>query len=715
MRRRSTVLGGLAGLLAAGALAAVPSAVPSAGAADDPWAGVSWTAPSAVSPAGVDVDRGGVWQLGDGSQLALWSVYDDPSVPGDGPAQVWTSTRPTSAGDWSSPVAVSDYQQYFTTYPNFTWTADPSGAAVLAWTQYDPGTTSWTFRATVRSPAGAWSAPATVATEDTGAVGSIGLANAKAAAVAPDGRATVAFVADEAAPSPGEGSADEEVFRTAWSGSAWSAPEEVSVETPSVPIGCAEPDPADCPDLEGDSRQPMVAYDGLGQEWVAWVHNEAADEPAEEAGVFLRGTGTTQLAAGSEAQARTFGLAGIDGDAAGGVALAWRRQVVGVTGGETWAHAGGDVSGATSLVLSAAGNGSVRSVAMDDGRAVVVIGLSGSNQLATALRSPGAGMWGPATDVLEDGGGVAGTSGRAVLTPGGVPVVAYVSSSDRARALAPAGTQWRDTSISGTLDVSGTGSVVQSFTLTPAGTLLASWLSADGGVDRLHVAASTGLPSGTPPAPPPTPTPTAPGAASVTTAASHTVRWGDSAGATSYDVRHRRAPWNGGFGAFTYPSTWQGRTATSVAHTLTRGSTTCYSVRARNAGGTSAWSSERCMVAPLDQVSLTRSTGWTVQKSGAYYGGSAWTASRKGRSLARTGAALRRVGIVATTCPTCGIVDVFVGSSRIGRLSLARGTTTRNRQVLLLPAFSSRRGTVRVVVVSNARTVRIDGLVVSAR
>lgn len=719
MRRRSVVLGGLAGLLAAGALAAAPSAVPSAGAVDDPWAGVSWTVPTTVSPAGVDVDRGGVWQLTDGSQLALWSVYDDPNAQGDGPAQVWTSTRPTGSGDWSTPVAVSDYQQYFTTYPNFTWTADPSGAAVVAWTQYDPDTSSWTFRATVRSPAGSWSAPTTVATEDNGAVGSIGYGNAKAAAVATDGRATVAFVADEAAASPGESSADEEVFRAAWSGSAWSVPEEVSVETPQIPINCAEPDPDDCPDREGDSRQPMVAYDGLGQEWIAWVHTEAADEPAEEAGVFLRGPDTTQLATGSEAQAATFGLAGIDGDAAGGVAIAWRRQVVGVTGGETWAHAGGDVSGATGMVLPASVNGTVRSVAMAGGRAVVVIGVSGSNQLVTALRSPGAGVWGPATDVLKDGDGVAGTSGRAVLTPSGLPVVAYVNNSDTARALAPAGTQWRDTSVSGSLDASGAGRVVHSFTLTPAGTLLAGWLSADGGVDRLHVAASTGLPSGTPPAPPPTPPPTptmtAPGTASVTTAASHTVRWSAPAGATSYDVRYRRAPWKAGFGAYLYPATWQGRATPSVAHTLARGSTTCYSVRARNAGGTSAWSGERCMVAPLDQVSLTRSTGWAVQKSRAYYGGSAWTATRRGRSLTRSGAVLRRVGLVATTCPACGAVDVFVGSTRIGRVRLARGTTTRNRQVLLLPAFSSRSGKVRVVVVTKARTVRIDGLVVSAR
>lgn len=708
----------LAALLAAGGLAAV---APAGAAFDNPWDGVSWTTPTAVSPAGIDVDRGGVWQLDDGSQVALWSVYDNPSVVGDGPAQVWTSTRPTASGEWSAAVAVSDFQQYFTAYPNFAWNVDPSGAAVVAWTQYVPATTSWTFRATTRSSTGTWSAPTTVATEETGVVGSIGLANGKAVAVAPDGRATLVFEGREAAESPGESSADMEVFRTAWSGSAWSAPEEVSIETPAIPINCAEPDPGDCPDREGPSDQPSVAYDGTGQEWIAWVHHEAAAEPAEEAGVFLRGPTTTQLAASSEDLGSTFGLAAIDGDETGGVALAWRRQVEGVSGGETWAHAGGDVAGATSRIMTAADNASVRSLAMHDGRAVVVMGVppsgvDGSRPLVTALRSKDAEVWGPATPVAEDGDEVVGTSGQAVVTPDGLPVVAYVTATgDQARALAPAGAQWRDTGISGALDVSGAGSFVHSFVLTPAGTLLAAWLSEDGGVDRLHVAASSGLPSGTPVTPPPMPTMTAPGSASVTTSASHTVRWNAAAGATSYDVRYRRAPWNAGFGAYLHPATWQGLIAPSVPHTLARGSTTCYSVRARNAGGTSTWSSERCMVAPLDQVALARSTGWTVQKSGAYFGGSAWTATRTGRSLARTGAALRRVGVVATTCSACGVVDVFVGSARVGRISLARGTTTRHRQVLLLPAFSARKGTVRVVVVSNARTVRVDGLVVSAR
>ncbi|GAA4818501.1 hypothetical protein ACFQ0K_09915 [Nocardioides caeni] len=218
----------------------------------------------------------------------------------------------------------------------------------------------------------------------------------------------------------------------------------------------------------------------------------------------------------------------------------------------------------------------------------------------------------------------------------------------------------------------------------------------------------------TTPPPPPVPSVTAPAAVGVTTAGSHTVRWNAVPGA-SYDVRMRRAAWNGSFGGLTQPAAWQGLGTTSVTHALPRGSTTCYSVRARNSGGTSGWSSERCMVAPLDQTSLARSAGWTVVSGGAYYGGSAALTNQQARTLARTGASLRRVGVVATTCPTCGVVDLYVGAQRVGRIRLARGTAVRHRQVLLVPAFSARSGKVRVVVASRNRAVRIDGLVVAAR
>ncbi|WP_436702296.1 hypothetical protein [Nocardioides sp. BYT-33-1] len=621
-------------------IAATVATSPVRAADTDPWSGVQWTTPVAVSPAGVDLAAGGVWPLADGSLLALWSVADDPGAAGDGPAQVWSRTR-TSDGLWGPPEQVSDYQQYFTTYPNFSWDVDATGAAVVAWTQYDPGTSSWTYRAVTRSVSGAWAVPHTVAVEDTGAVGSISLSGTKAVAVAPDGDATIAFEAREAQEDPGENSADPEVFRTHGSGSTWTTPEEVSVETPATPVGCVEPDPDDCPDREGPSDQPAVAFDGSGQEWIAWVHREAADEPAEEAGVFLRGATTTQLASGSELEARSFGLAAIDADPAGGVALAWHRQVP--TGTETWAHAGGDVAGATGLITPAPVNAAVRSIAMVGGRAVVVVGvppsaIDGSRDLHTALRPPG-GPWGPVAAMSEDGADVVGTGGRAVLTPAGVPVVGYAhATTDRGRVLAPAGNGWSSIPFSGALDLSGPATVVQSLHLTSDGRLLAGWLSADGGADRLHAGASSGLPGAvtppTPPSPPspqpPTPPPTTPvGPAALTT---------------------------------------------------------------------------------VDDGALTRSAGWKRTRSPSYAGGTAVLSKRRGATLTLRRTTLSQVGVVVSACRRCGKVDVFVGRTRIGRISLQGAAA--HQQLRLLPAFAVRTGKVRVVVASSGRPVRVDGLAI---
>lgn len=204
----------------------------------------------------------------------------------------------------------------------------------------------------------------------------------------------------------------------------------------------------------------------------------------------------------------------------------------------------------------------------------------------------------------------------------------------------------------------------------------------------------------------------------VTTSLQQLVKWvgtDATSGVTSYDVRYRRAPWNGAFAAHVQPAAWQRRTGTSLTHALSRGYTYCYSVRASDASGrTGGWSLERCTIAPLDQTAMQRSAGWKTKSSSAYFGGTAWATATRYAALARTGARLRRVGVLATTCPTCGVIDVYVGSTKIGRISLARGTTTVHKAALRLPAFSPRSGTVRIKVVTKGRSVRIDGLLIGA-
>jgi hypothetical protein len=206
---------------------------------------------------------------------------------------------------------------------------------------------------------------------------------------------------------------------------------------------------------------------------------------------------------------------------------------------------------------------------------------------------------------------------------------------------------------------------------------------------------------------------------SVTASLLHTVRWGgadETSGMDTYDLRYRQALWNGGFGGFVEPGSWTGLDEQALNHPLPFGSTTCYSARGTDRSGvTGPWSPERCTIAPVDETSLTTSKGWKTKSSTGFMGGTALSTKRKKATLRLPGAQLTRVGVLATTCPTCGKVDVYVGGEKIGRISLARGSSKLNRMPLMLPAFSQRSGTVRVKVVTKERTVRIDGLLVGAR
>ena len=118
---------------------------------------------------------------------------------------------------------------------------------------------------------------------------------------------------------------------------------------------------------------------------------------------------------------------------------------------------------------------------------------------------------------------------------------------------------------------------------------------------------------------------------------------------------------------------------------------------------------------PWTRTSATKSSGWTTKTGSTYFGGSAWQTSSKGKTITRTGAQLQRLGVVATTCPTCGKVDLLVGTTVIGRINLGVGTRTLHRKPLMRPAFSLRSGTVKVKVVTSNKMVRIDGLLIGAR
>jgi uncharacterized protein YjbI with pentapeptide repeats len=179
-------------------------------------------------------------------------------------------------------------------------------------------------------------------------------------------------------------------------------------------------------------------------------------------------------------------------------------------------------------------------------------------------------------------------------------------------------------------------------------------------------------------------------------------------GVASYDVRVTAAAASGG--AAGAPTTW--RTATSLSSavfTAVPGTVYCFSTRATDvAGNTGAWSGASCTTVAFDDRAFI-AKGFVRATGRGWSGGTLSGAARTGATLSRTVLRTYRIGIVATTCPTCGSVSVWVGSTKVGTLSLKRSTTT-SRAVLLLPRMAvPRTGVVRIVT-GSPRLVRIDGV-----
>jgi hypothetical protein len=146
---------------------------------------------------------------------------------------------------------------------------------------------------------------------------------------------------------------------------------------------------------------------------------------------------------------------------------------------------------------------------------------------------------------------------------------------------------------------------------------------------------------------------------------------------------------------------------------LAAGDTSCVQVRDRDrVGNLSAWSPVRCLARALDDRSLVAGKGWVRGVASPFYLRTATITKTLGAVLVRTGARVDRVGVVATRCPVCGVVGIYVANRLIGKLNLDL-RVTRYRQVLLLPSFSYRYGTVVVRSLTARKLVQVDGLVVT--
>ena len=195
--------------------------------------------------------------------------------------------------------------------------------------------------------------------------------------------------------------------------------------------------------------------------------------------------------------------------------------------------------------------------------------------------------------------------------------------------------------------------------------------------------------------------------------AHYRIRWSsteDASGVTSYDVRYRSAAWNRDLGAFHRLLT--GTTSTSTVVALTRGTRYCYNVRAIDgSGNVGAWSGDACVARALDDRSLIASKAWRRITGDHFYANTATSTRAADVGMKLPDSHVSLLGVVATTGPKAGSVNIYVNRRLMGTLSL-RSSAPAQRQILMLPAFAARVGTIRVRTTMEDARVRIDGLIV---
>lgn len=190
------------------------------------------------------------------------------------------------------------------------------------------------------------------------------------------------------------------------------------------------------------------------------------------------------------------------------------------------------------------------------------------------------------------------------------------------------------------------------------------------------------------------------------------VRWAvgsdDETGVASRDVNYWSARYDEGFGTGVE---WQ-RAPTSLSGGFrgSPGRTYCFAERLRDgAGNVSSFSPLRCTSLPVDDNVLAHSKGWS-EKSGAGYYLSDYSVSRTKGAKLTLPVVGKGFALVATTCPGCGSVDVFLGSTRLKRVSLA-SDALRKRRIIAIENFEGvRSGKLKVVVTSQGKKVIVEGL-----
>lgn len=182
----------------------------------------------------------------------------------------------------------------------------------------------------------------------------------------------------------------------------------------------------------------------------------------------------------------------------------------------------------------------------------------------------------------------------------------------------------------------------------------------------------------------------------------------------SFDVRYDVEPWNRPTsGGYVYPAAWQG---TRVRHqTLVGrpGNDYCFSLRAHTkAGQTSRWSADRCTSIPLGALSMRALAPheWVKAHAPGYLLHSYAETTVGGAQLELNGS-WGQLDLIATKCPTCGIVQVWANGALVAQFN-THADKVEHHHVFRVPNFPYDRTKVIVTNLVPHETVIIEGVAV---
>ena len=186
-------------------------------------------------------------------------------------------------------------------------------------------------------------------------------------------------------------------------------------------------------------------------------------------------------------------------------------------------------------------------------------------------------------------------------------------------------------------------------------------------------------------------------------------------GALTYEVSTATAAWNGDLSPY---AVWQSTTATTGTLSAKRGTTVCFQVRGIDAIGTATSTSvPRCTTTPLDDRKLKRAKlkgkkVWAKRKESGHFAKTYLETKRRGAVLTLRNVKAAKVALLAPTKRGYGTVKVKIGKKTLGTASLARtGKGLKKQQVVTVGGGGKvRSGTLKIIVTSTNKPVRIDGV-----